>query len=125
MEEKVLFEKFLFGDGKEICIDDIEFCIDRIVMLPKIRPHQLEKAVEISVEYCKSADFRQKLLEKSNECPVLIYQLHKKGIFVFEEIEPYLNSPGTFLFCYYFRKKINQVGIHMEHLFIFLLMMVI
>ena len=57
MEEKVSFEDFLFGEGNEIIIDDMEFCVDRIVMLTKIRPHQLEKAVRLSVEYCKSAGF--------------------------------------------------------------------
>jgi len=108
MEEKILFEKFLFGDGNEIFIDDIEFCVDRIVILPKIRPHQLEKAVRLSIEYCKLADFRQKLLEKSNECPVLIYQLHKRDIIAFEEIEPFLRKREAFLLCYYFRKEIND-----------------
>ena len=65
MEEKISFERFLFGDGNEIRINDMEFCVDRIFMLPKIRPHQLGKAVDISVEYCKLNDFRQKLLRKS------------------------------------------------------------
>ena len=108
MDEKISFERFLFGDGNEIVIDDMGFCVDRIVMLPKIRPHQLEKAVYLSIEYCKIADFRQKLLEKSNECPVLIYQLHKRNILVFEEIEPFLRNSNTFLFCYYFRKEIED-----------------
>jgi len=108
MEEKISFERFLFGDGNEILIDDIEFFADRIVMLPKIRPHQLEKAVRLSVEYCKSANLRQKLLEKSNICPVLIYQLYKRGVLVFGEIEPFLSNSNTFLFCYYFRKEIND-----------------
>ena len=62
MEDKISFEEFLFGDGYEIFINDIEFCVDRIVMLPKIRPNQLEKAVRLSTEYCKLADFRRKLL---------------------------------------------------------------
>ena len=50
----------------------------------------------------------RKLLEKSIECPVLIYQLHKRGIFVFEEIEPFLKNDYTFLLCYYFRKEIKD-----------------
>jgi len=107
MEEKISFERFLFGDGNEIRIDDIEFCVDRIVVLPKIRPHQLEKAVRLSVEYCQIADFRRKILEKSYKCSVLIYQLYKRGIFEFGEIEPFLNN-DTFLLCYYFRKEIND-----------------
>jgi len=108
MEEKIAYEMFLFGDGNKIIIDDMEFCVDRIIELPKIRPHQLEKAVNLSVEYCQLADFRQKLLEKSNECPVLIYQLHKRGILRFEEIEPSLQNRYTFLLSYYFRKEIKD-----------------
>jgi len=30
---------------KPTSINDIEFLIDRIIMLPKIRPHELERAV--------------------------------------------------------------------------------
>jgi len=108
MEEKITFERFLFGDGNEIIIDDMEFCINRIVILPKIRPHQLDKAVRLSVEYCKLSDFRRKLLEKSNVCPVLIYQLYKRGILEFEEIEPFLGNENSFLLCFYFRKEIND-----------------
>jgi len=108
MEEKISFEEFLFGNGNEIFIDDMEFCVDRIVMLVKIRPHQLEKAVNLSIEYCKIADFRLKLLEKSNKCPVLIYQLYKRGILVYEEIEPFLKSTNSVLLCYYFWKEIKN-----------------
>ena len=108
MEEKVFFEKFLFGGENEIVISDIEFCVDRILMIPKIRPHQLEKAVSLSVEYCKMAGIRLKLLEKAFECPVLVYQLYKRGIFVFEEIEPLLNGKNSFLLCYYFWKEIKD-----------------
>ena len=108
MEEKISFERFLFGDGNEIRINDMEFCVDRILMLPKIRPHQLEKAVKLSVEYCKLSDFRKELLEKSNKSPILIYQLYKRGVFVFEEIEPILRNRNTFLLCYYYRKEIKD-----------------
>jgi len=108
MEEKISFERFLFGEGNEIRINDMEFCVDRIIELPKIRPHQLEKAVRLSTEYYKFADFRQKLLDKSNKCPVLIYQLYKRGVFVFEEIEPFLRNGNTFLLSYYFRKEIKD-----------------
>ena len=92
MEEKIAFEQFLFGDEKEIIIDDMEFCVDRIVMLPKIRPHQLEKAVRLSIQYCQKAEFRRKLLKKSLECPTLIYQLFKKGVLLFNEVKPFLND---------------------------------
>jgi len=110
MEEKISFEDFLFGEGNEIRINDIEFCVDRIIELPKIRPHQLDKAVRLSVEYCKYSDFRQKLVEKSKKCPVLIYQLYQRGVFLFEEIEPCLKNDNTFLISYYFRKEIKDFG---------------
>jgi len=83
MEGLISFERFLYGGENEVFIDDIEFCVDRIIMLPKVRPHSLEHAVRLSVEYCKLAGFRGKLLGKSNECPVLIYKLHKMGVLVF------------------------------------------
>jgi len=108
MEEKIAFERFLFGEGNEIVIDDMEFCINRIVMLTKIRPHQLEKAVELSVKYCKIAGFRQKLLDISQNCPVLIYKLHKRGILVFEEIKPIIQNRSAFLLSYYFRQEIDD-----------------
>ena len=108
MEEKIAFEEFLYGDGKKTVMNDMEFCVDRIIMLPKIRPLQLEKAMKVSTEYCQIVDFRRRILEKSNECPVLVYQLYKRGIFVFEEIQPLLRPRNTFLLCYYYRKEIND-----------------
>jgi len=48
MDEKVAFEAFLFDDENEIMVNDVDFCVDRIVILPKIRPHLLEKAVRFS-----------------------------------------------------------------------------
>jgi len=55
------FEIFLYGDGDEIHINDAEFCVDRITMLLKIRPHQLDKAIKLSFDYCQMAEFRQKI----------------------------------------------------------------
>ena len=110
MDEKVSFEEFLFGDGNDIVIDDMEFCTDRIIMLPKIRPHQLERAVRMSIQYCQNVDFRRRILEKINECPVLIYQLFRRGVFSFEEIKPLLINRNTILLCYYFRNQINDFG---------------
>jgi len=106
MEEKIAFERFLFEDEKEIIIEDIVFCVDRIIMLTKIRPHKLEKAVSLSSNYCKIDDFRLSILEKSNECPVIVYQLYKQGYFRFEEIEPLFYRRETYLLCYYFWKDI-------------------
>jgi len=58
-------------------------------MITKIRPHHLEKAVLLSIGYYKLTDFQGKLFEKSYECPALIYQLHKRGVFIFGDIEPF------------------------------------
>ena len=95
----------------------MEFCVDRIIKLPKIRPHQIEKAVRLSIDYSKIVDFREKLLEKSNECPVLIYQLHKRGVLTFQEIEPFLRYDGAFWLCYYFRKEIKSFVSFIERKF--------
>jgi len=108
MEKNILLEKILFGDGNDFFVDDMEFFVDRIVILPQIRPHQLEKAVKLSIEYCKLDDFRRKLLDKCNQIPVLIYQLFKRGIFLFEEIEPFLGHRNAFMMNYYFHKEIND-----------------
>jgi len=108
MDQKTDFERFLYGDGNEIVINDMEFCVDRIIMLPKIRPHQLDKTVRLSVEYCKFADFRRRILEKSTECPVLIYKLYKYGVFVFDEIQLVLEHCNAFMLCYYFRKEMDD-----------------
>jgi len=117
MEEKILFERFLYEDGNPFTIGDIEFCIDRIVILPKIRPHYLEKVEELSVELCKNVDFRGRLLAKSNDCPVLIFRLYKRGVLLFEEIEPFLRNTKAFLLSYYFRKKIDDFEnfVHSKH----------
>jgi len=110
MDERILFEQFLFGDEKEININDVEFCVDRILMLPKIRPHELEKAVSLTVQYCQITIFREKLLKKHEESPVLIYQLYKRGIFIFEEIEPLLIRNNIITLHYYFLKEIKDLG---------------
>jgi len=108
LEKKITFECFLYENHFEVVMNDMDFCVNRIIMLPKIRPHKLEKAVCLSCEYCRIPDFRCKILEKSNECPVLIYKLHKRGVLSFEEIIPFLNDQDTFLLCYYFRNEIED-----------------
>ena len=108
VNQKIAFENFLYANDKEITICYKEFCIDRILLLPKIRPHELEKAVCLSAKYCQSTEFRQKLLKNSNECPVLIYKLYKRGIFGFEEIKPIILGRHSYLLCYYFHKEIED-----------------
>jgi len=107
MEERIAFDQYLFGDGKEININDIEFFVDRIVMLPKIRPHKLDEAVRLSLEYSQFEGFHQRILEKIHQCPVLIFQLFKRGILNFEEIKPFLKDFRSFLLHYYFHKEID------------------
>jgi len=51
------FESFLFGAGKEIIIDDTEFYVNWIIMIPKIHPHRLQKVLLFSIGYCKVSDF--------------------------------------------------------------------
>jgi len=108
IEENNSFDRFLFYDEKEIHMTDIEYCVDRILMFPKIRPHQLEKAIALAYQYCKKSDFRRIILENINQCPVLIYRLYKRGVFVFEEIEPCLRFDNSFLLCYYFMEEIED-----------------
>ena len=107
MEEKISFERFLFEDEKEITINDMEFFVDRIVMLPKIRPHKLDKAVSLSVEYCDNSGFHQKIIDKADICPVLIHRLFKRGVLLFEEIKSHKKC-FSFLLSYYFHREIED-----------------
>jgi len=108
LEAKRQFEQFLFGDEIDIITNDEEFFVDRIVMLPKIRPHKLEKAVRLAIDYCQIETFRRRILEKSNECPVLIYKLYKRGVFAYEEIKPFSLGENAFILFYYFHKEIDN-----------------
>jgi len=127
MEERIDFENFLYGDGMEIIINDIGFVVDRIIMLPKIRPHKIEQAVSLSIEYCRMEGFRQKILEKSKEFPVLVYRLFKRGVFVLEEIIRFVTKCHSIMLCKYFRKEIecypdlikNLIGISNDYKAIF------
>jgi len=110
MEEKFIFEQLLYGDEEDISLIDIEFVVDRIVELPKIRPHKLEKAVSLAIKFCQIADFRRVLLGKLIYCPIIIYKLFKLGVFVFEEIKPYMKNVYANLLNYYFMKEINDIG---------------
>jgi len=108
MEDKIAFENFLYEDSKEVVLSDMEFCADRIVMLPVFRPHRLEHAVNLSVYYCQSSDFRQKIIKRIKICPVLIYQLYKRGIFEYGEIDPFMRKETALNELFYFRKEIKN-----------------
>jgi len=106
MREKISFERYLFGDENEITIEDVGFVVDRLIKLPQIRPHKLEQAITLSMEYSQNSDFVEKMIEKANDCPVLIYKLQMKEVITIEEILPFLRFRGTFILCHYFRKFI-------------------
>jgi len=107
MDEMVALEHYLYEDGIGVSINDMELWVDRIVVLPKIRPHKLEKAVEYCFLLCQNQDFRRKLLERFKECYVLIYHLLKSNIFRIEEIEPFLKPRNNDLYFCYFWKEIE------------------
>jgi len=76
----------VYNDENAIFINEIEFCIDRFIFLPQIRPHKFEKAVMFSGEYCQVSDFQRKMLEKFMECPFLIFH------YIREVLLSFLNS---------------------------------
>jgi len=82
LDENDMFESSLFGEAGEDMHDiyDAEFWVDRIVMFPRVRPLMLEKAVALCIYYLSKADFKGILLQKSRECPVLIYHLFNRGL---------------------------------------------
>ena len=53
MEDRIAFECFHFDDKKDITINDVDFLVDRILMLPKLHPHSLDKAVKLTVDFCQ------------------------------------------------------------------------
>jgi len=110
MENKKAFESFLFGDGSEgnYSVCDVDFMVDRLIILPSLRPFKLEKAVELCASYSSNPHFRKRLLDNSFLCPVLIYRLFKKGFLEFDEIFPILQSSKNFILCYYFRNQIKE-----------------
>jgi len=113
MDVLIDFENSLYGDTKDMgCFDTLDsvFVVDRIVVFPSIRPFCLDKVIEICAKCCSMPDFRGILLEKLNVCPVLIYHLHKKGVLVFEEIEPYLVQGYPPVYDYYFMNEIRAKG---------------
>jgi len=106
----VRFEDSLYGDFVEDIIfelKDLDFWVDRIIKLPRFRPLCIDKAVNLCVDYCKNNGFRQQLLEKALECPVLIYRLFKKGILAIDEVFRYTMNRSSLVYCYYFREHIE------------------
>jgi len=114
MEEKIVFERYLYNNGvefndiKPLELTDLDFLVNRIVIFPSLRPLKLEKLVRLCFNYCNNTEFKQKLLDKSNNCYVLIYRLYKKGIFTSNDIMGILNNVDSLIFCYYFRNEIND-----------------
>jgi len=110
MDVKIAFDKSLYG-GKDISsfeIFDEEFLVDRIVKYPAFRPFQLDKTVNICFEYCKNSIFKEKLLEKTKDCIVLVYRLFLKGVYNIDDLQPSIHHHESYLLCYYFKKWIND-----------------
>jgi len=116
MEKLKAFEQYLFGDRGEEEYDlyDEEFWVDRLVVLPSIRPFELDKAVSLCTKYCNDDNFRRKLLGRIQKCPVLMYKLFKKGSFEYSEIETVLANGNSYISCYYFRHEILNFEVFLE-----------
>jgi len=105
MFERSLYGPETFNNDSEIV--DVDFWAERMIAYPSFRPLYLDKAVTICVDYCLNQEFRRVLLGHIFICPVLIYRLFKRGIYSFNEIEPYLNREDSFILCCYYRKMLN------------------
>ena len=112
-DKLISFEKQLFGDETidTYEIYDVEFWIDRVVMYPSIRPLNLEKVVNLCIELCKNDNFREKLLEATSYCTILVYLLFKEGVFVINEILPHFKKANSELPFYYFRREISDFDV--------------
>jgi len=110
MGKKIDFERFLFGEDSDnkFEIDDVEFWAEKMITFISLRPLKLEKAIFLCKDYCSDANFKQKLLEDSIYCPVLIYKLYKKGVYSFNEIEPIIMCEDSFILSHYFYKEIED-----------------
>jgi len=111
MNKIVEFEKLLFGEGIFTRYDDdIDFWIDKLVILPSIRPFLLDELVIRCSEYCSDSFFCNKLLKKSiKDCPALVYRLYKRNIIKFEDILPFLRDDSIYVGCYYYETEIDDL----------------
>lgn len=92
-------------------IIDIDYWVNMIVMFPSIRPHFLDKIVELCSVYCMNTEFKNALLKKSAiSTPVLVYRLFKKSAISFQEVSEYFHDDQVFLLCYYFQEEIPDFG---------------
>ena len=112
VRKMIEFENSLFGDETNVNVYDIidvEFWVNRIVLLPSIRPFSLERTVRMCEEYVKNDEFKRLFIKKAaNSCYVLLYRLFQSGIISFSEIHQYLESDTSLVLCYYFRKEIKD-----------------
>ena len=114
MEEYIKFESVLFQDDpifENLNLCDVNFCVDRLVNHPSLRPLLLEKVVSLCKDLCQKTDFKERLLEKSAQiCPVLLFRLFKLGVYTANDIKPLLQADDCWLLCVYFRKQIRYFG---------------
>jgi len=109
MDEKIAFEHSLYedyGDETVYMVDDVDFFVDRMVLLPKIRPLWIEKGIKLCAEYCRNGPFRLKLLSRIHETPVLLYHMFLKGFYTIDDILPFLDNENSFMLCIYFMKEL-------------------
>jgi len=69
MEEYITLEKYLYENYQinGISIEDTDFLVDRLVLLPSIRPFILDKVVKVCCEYIKTNNFSRKIIGKMCE----------------------------------------------------------
>jgi len=112
MEEYIQFESVLYQDDpifENLNHCDVNFCVDRLVNHPSLRPLLLEKVVSLCKDLCHQTDFKEKLVEKSALiCPVLLFRLFKLGVYTANDIKPLLQDDDCWLLCVYFRKQIRH-----------------
>jgi len=108
-EKLIQYENMLYGDNAEffaLDIVDIDFWIDKITHLPRYRPFLLNNVIKLCEEYIQNPLFKSKLLTMSLKlCPVIIYRLFMRGIYLFDEIFEELDTFHRTA-CFYFRELI-------------------
>jgi len=107
----MIFEEMLFDGEKGFRSDfssNIDFIIDRILLMPKYRPFLLSEVVDLCLLYLGFLDFKEKLLFHAvHECPVLIRRLYIKGAYNFSDLGRFVKGPGLSFFQFYFHDTIS------------------
>jgi len=119
MEEKILFERALFRDGKPDHyreIDDIDFVVNTLVNLSKFRPQKSELIFEFHQIYSTRNGFREKFLERAlNQNSFFVNILIDKNIYQIEEIydcfyDTSIERAETIRFLNYLTPSYDSIG---------------